>query len=402
VSSGGVVALPAAVHGRAFRLDVLAARWPGGTPGRVRRRRAVGIGELHGAGVTVPVRVPRTGTVALPCGSASVTVDGVPYGLRARVDRAALDAGRPVRLEGCGPLRLPARDVALTGSTGPLRVDGLRLTSVPPSRVAHAAVAGGGTVVDAGHDEHGGRSGVRLDVRGPSYLVLGESFDRGWRATCDGRDLGTPRPLQGYADAWPVDRGCRAVAFSYRPQRLADAGYLISAVGCAALLALLAAGAWRRRRRGAAGSPAAVVSTDHLALSEPPAPTGLRVAFAVAVALPAAVVIGGTFGLRAGAVAAPLLAALLWRGVADRALGYAVLGLLGVVVPAIYAGVWLFGGEHVLGGNSTQYGADRLAAHWVAVAAFVLLAVLLWRTLAAARSGRRTPDSDRDPLPSRR
>jgi hypothetical protein len=52
-----------------------------------------------------------------------------------------------------------------------------------------------------------------------------------------------------------------------------------------------------------------------------------------------------------------------------------------------------FGGEHILGGNSTRYSADRLGAHWVAVAAFVVLVVVLIRTLAAARA--------RDRLPSR-
>jgi hypothetical protein len=241
-------------------------------------------------------------------------------------------------------------------------------------------------VLDPGRDHHGGRSGVRVDVRGPSWLTLGQSYDAGWRATCDGRDLGAPRPLQGYANAWPVERGCRAVAFAYRPQRLADAGYAISGAACAALLAVLGVGGLRRRRRQAA--LAASVPPPSAPLPEVPAARPLPLAVAVAVALPAAVRVAGTFGLRAGAVAAPLLAVLLWRGVADRALGLLAAGLLGIVVPAIYVGVAVLGRGAVLGGNSTQYGADRLAAHWVAVAAFVALVVVLWRTLAAARATR--------------
>jgi hypothetical protein len=59
-----------------------------------------------------------------------------------------------------------------------------------------------------------------------------------------------------------------------------------------------------------------------------------------------------------------------------------------VVVPGIYVAVGAFGSSTVAGGNSTQYGADRLGAHWVAVAAFVALVVVLWRTLAAARIAR--------------
>jgi hypothetical protein len=108
----------------------------------------------------------------------------------------------------------------------------------------------------------------------------------------------------------------------------------------------------------------------------------------VAIALPAAVAIGLGFGLRAGAVAAPVLVVLLWRGIGDRAVGLLAGVLLAVVVPAIYMGVALFGSGDVLGGNSTQYGADRLAAHWVGVAAFVALVIVLWRTLAAARVAR--------------
>jgi hypothetical protein len=378
----------------------------------------VGIGELRGAGV--PVRaIPRTGTVSLPCGIATVTVDGQRYGLRATADRAAIDAGRPIRLRGCGRLALPARDVILVGSStardasvagpGPatevrrapaLRVDGLKLTSPAPDPIARAAVLDGGRVLDAGREDHGGRTGVKVDVQGPSWLVLGQSFDPGWRATCDGRDLGAPQVLQGYANAWPVDRGCRSVTFAYAAQRVADGGYLVSGLACAALLALLAAGAYRRRRRAAvatAGPP-----PDPAPFPEPPAAHGVPLPAAIAVALPAAAAVAVCFGLRAGAVAAPLLALLLWRGVGDRALGWAIAALMGVVVPAIYVGVAVLGGADILGGNSTQYGADRLGAHWVAVAALVLMVVVLWRTLAAARVGRRAPDPGRDPVPSRR
>jgi hypothetical protein len=404
VEGAGRVTLPAPVRGRQFRLDILAARWPAGTPGRIRQRRAVGIGEVHGTGLAAR-RAPRTGTVELPCGIAAVAAGGKTYNLRGRATRAATDAGRPIRLQGCGPLDLPARDTTLVGSSagsgparvaGPaLRVDGLRLRSAPPAPVAHAAVAdSGGSVLDPGEDRHGGRTGVKVDVRGPSWLVLGQSFDAGWRATCDGRDLGAPRLMQGYANAWPVDRGCRDVRFAYAPQKLAGAGYLISGLACAALLALLAAMAWRRRRTRAARG----VDPDPAPLATPQPATPLPITASIAIALPAAVVVGAMFGLRAGAVAAPLLALVLWRGVPDLVLGRIVVALLAVVVPAIYLGVSLFGGEDILGGNSTQYGADRLGAHWVAVAALVLVVILLWRTLAAAWAARRTPEPDRDPL----
>jgi hypothetical protein len=315
---------------------------------------------------------------------ASVDVAGVAYPLRAVTDRASLDAGRPVRLRGCGRLALRAgRDVTLTGSTAPLRVDGLRLSSAAPDPIATIALAGGGRVTDFGREDQGGRSGVRVAVQGPSWLVLGQSYDQGWRARCDGRDLGKPQPVQGYANGWAVDRGCRNVSFAYGPQRLADAGYLVSGLACLGMLVLLAVGASRRRRLAPAVKPA-----DPAPLGDVPPARPLALPVAVAIALPAAVAIGVGFGLRAGAVAAPLLAVLLWRGIGDRAVGVLAGLLLAVVVPAIYLGVALFGPGDVLGGNSTQYGADRLAAHWVGVAAFVALVIVLWRTLAAARVGR--------------
>jgi hypothetical protein len=191
-------------------------------------------------------------------------------------------------------------------------------------------------------------------------------------------------PLDGYANAWPVDRGCRAVTFAYGPQRLADAGYAVSGLACLALLALLGVGAARRRRKGATHAPA--VAGGVVSFAAVPPARRLAPPIAVAIALPAAAAIGLGFGLHAGAIAAPLVAVALWRGVGDRALALTAAALLGIVVPAIYVVVAASGHHDVLGGNSTQFAADRMSAHWVAVAAFVGLALVLWRTLAAART----------------
>src|SRR5205823_5346754 len=72
VRAGGVVVLPRPLRGTRFRLDVLDAAFRAGTPGWIRQRRAVGIGELRGAGLRL--RVPRGGTLRAPCGAAAVTV----------------------------------------------------------------------------------------------------------------------------------------------------------------------------------------------------------------------------------------------------------------------------------------------------------------------------------------
>jgi arabinofuranan 3-O-arabinosyltransferase len=390
----GLVTLPRGVRGRHFRLDVLDARFPTGTSGRDRQRRAVGIGEIAGAGVPA-LRSPRRGTVALACGVAAVRVGARVVGLGGTVDRAALDAGRPLRLHGCGPSpSLPARRVAVAGVDHPLRVDALRLSSptaassASPAATGRASSAVGnappvatGRVLDSGTPSADARRGVRIAVGAPSWLVFGESYDRHWRATCDGRDLGTPRPMQGYANAWPVTRGCRTVDFTYNLQRAATAGYLISLVGCALLL-LVALVGFRRRRRTAGSATEDEAGPQPLRLP----PADARGHLSLIPALTAVVVIGLAFGLRAGAVAAVVFAAIAWRGITDRALGIVAALLLGVGVPLAYVVAAIIHDDEGRGGNSTDFGANRMAAHWMALAALVALALLLVRTLRAQRS----------------
>jgi hypothetical protein len=374
VGADGAVALPAAVRGRAFRLDVLAARFPAGTPKRVERRRAVGIGEVRGAGVPA-VHVPRGGTVALPCGAAAIALDGRRVALGGNVARDALDAGRPLRLRACASAALPAGRATLVGLGAPLRADGVRLRSPAPAPVA--APGWSGRVVDAGAQHDAGRDGVRIAATGPSWLVLGESYAVGWRARCDGRDLGAPRPMQGYANAWPVRAACRNVSFGYGPQRAATIGYAVSALGCVGLLVLLLAG---RRRLVATPAPAPLPAA-------PERPRRLTPGRTVIVAVAAATVLGFCFGLRAGAVLGPLLGLVLWRGVTDRALVLASGALLTIAVPLAYLFVAAFGHRNP-GGYDTAFAADRIAGHWLTLAALTALGLVLWRTIAAARAGR--------------
>jgi arabinofuranan 3-O-arabinosyltransferase len=429
VGRGGQVVLPRAMRGRRFRLDVLDARFPAGMSGRDRQRRAVGIAEVRGAGTSAAV-VPRRGAVALPCGVARLAVAGgrtVALGA-GRVGRRALDDGGPLRVHGCGaPLALPAREVRLTGSTAALRLDGVRLRSRAPRPAASASANGGGRVLDAGTQHAAGRDDVRVAATGPSWLVLGTSYDRYWKASCDGRDLGTPRPMQGYANAWPITARCRAVTFMYGLQRVAAGSYAVSGLTCLALVALLlgAAVLGRRRRRRAGGSRdaggpedtrrrGAVAGRNGAGLSagtrpvppgdggqpplaETPAARPLAPRRALAVAVPAAAVLALCFGLRAGAVGGPLLALVLWRGVPDRVLGRAAAALLLVAVPVSYVVVQLVSGTDHLRSNATKFPGERIAGHWLALAGLVCVAVILGRTLVAARDAGAGPAEPGDP-----
>jgi Alpha-(1->3)-arabinofuranosyltransferase len=307
----------------------------------------------------------------------------------------------PVRAEQCGPpVRLPARRVEVVTEPGRFRIDVLRLRSAPPA--GRSAPVGGGRVLDPGEESRGSYDDVRLAVDGPSWLVLGESFNAGWKASCDGEDLGAPEPMDGYANGWRIDRGCRVVTFEFGPNRTARTSYAISALGCLGMLALVALPRRRRERSLAGhGSLAAAVegrvettawagSSDADAGSAPPF-SPLRAGLA---GLAVAVVCGFTFGLRAGVVLGPLVAMLLWRGVGARALCLAAAGLLVVVVPLLYL---LMLPDRTGGGFNTDYAKDLVPPHWVTLAALALLALALWRTLvsrANRRSDARAPEPE--------
>jgi hypothetical protein len=164
------------------------------------------------------------------------------------------------------------------------------------------------------------------------------------------------------------------------------------------LLSILVAGVRRRRGARRALDDDTRLPDDATAptLPEPPPVRPLMPAPALAVALPVAAIVAAGFGLRAGAVAVPAVFLVLWRGASDRLLALLAGVLLGIAVPVVYVVAGLLSPDRIAG-NSTQYGADRIAAHWMAVGAVVALAIILWRTLAAAVLARRRP-----PLASRR
>jgi arabinofuranan 3-O-arabinosyltransferase len=374
VAADGSVALPAPLRARTVRIEVLGAAFPRGTPGIDRKRRAVGVGEVSGDGVPRAAVRRGGGALRLACGEGPRLHLGTQVvHLRVAATAEAIDAGRPLRAVACGAaVALPAAPLTVRADAAPWRLDHVRLNS---PAAASTPVAGGGRVLDPGRDGRGARDGVRVAVNGPSWLVLGESYDAGWHARCDGRALGKPVALQGYANAWPVQRGCRDVSFAFVPNRALLAGDVISLVACLALLALLVL----RRPRAAAASLAPL--PDAPARAWP-----LRRALAVGVA--AGLVLGFVFALRAGAVLAPLTFLVLWRGLSARTLALLAGGVLLVVLPVLHVAVGLPGE-----GYDTNYAVQRIAEHWLAVGAVCALAGALWLTLSPALARRRGPDS---------
>jgi FtsH-binding integral membrane protein len=236
--------------------------------------------------------------------------------------------------------------------------------------VAHAAAAAG-RVTDPGKMGRGSYDGVRLQVSEPSWLVLGESYNRGWQAECDGHDLGAPKVVDGFANGWRVEPGCKRASFSFGPQRAVDWGYAIGALACLALLALMLL---LRRRRQASLAP----STAPLPIDDATWRLPARQALLAGVA--AAVAFGFVFALRAGVVIGPVTALVLWRGISSRQMIMVAGALLAVVVPAVYV---IFPATD-RGGYGPAYPVERLGAHWVTVGAVVLLILALARTLSTA------------------
>ncbi len=357
VEAGGTVRLPRPIQGGAVRLTARSA--PGAT--------VVGIGEIRGTGVPrAPAESSRR--VSARCGDVWVDSAEGRLSLRPRGTTAALDNGEPLQAAACGgKLALPAGRQNLSTGGSLFAVEHLMLDS--PGNGQRATGDAAGHVLDLGTAGRSSRDGVRVALNGPAWLVLGEAYNRGWRAWCDDRSLGEPEPIDGYANGWRAPADCRDVRFEFAPQRFVTAGYIGS--GAFLLMAVLFLLLTRPR------APRWHVGEE---LARHPSTRRFGPLPAALIALAAAGVVAGLFGLRAGAVAAPILALLLWRGAGAPLLVGAAGLLLAVVVPLLYI---LFPVENRNGFNPA-YAVENVEAHWVVVAAWVLLAFALLRILSTA------------------
>ncbi len=378
VAADGSVTLPRPVRARAFRMTVVASRFPRGASARERSTRAVGLAGVTVPGVAAGDPPAAAAPLRAPCGSVVVEVEGRRVPLRPRGTAADLLAGRPLPARGCGaPVPMGEGIQHVRSLPGTFSVDLLRLASPAPR--PRAAGVGGGRVLDPGTIEKSAVDGVRVALDGPSWLVLGQSFSKGWKASCDGRDLGEPRPINGYANGWRAPGDCRDVAFEFGPQAMARVGYLISALVCLALLAFLAVGWWLQRGRARV--------QEKLALLPEARPAPMPLARAAALAFAATLPLAFLFAARSSVVIFPALTLIFWRGWSPRALVAAAAGLLVVVVPLLYA----LDPPRDRGGYNFEYSLDLIRAHWVTVAALVLLMVACGRTLMAVRRASAEP-----------
>ena len=384
VGAAGEVTLPRPVSARSFRITVVASAFAPQTSAAQRRVQAVGIGAVIVPGLTAPA-IPTTGPLQAGCGSVAISVGGLRVPLVPEGTVAQLDSGRPLPARGCGVVHMGAGVQHIASLPGTFSVDLLQLASAAPAPVA-ASGSATGRVVDPGRLGNSSVDGVKVALTAPSWLVLGESYDAGWQATCNGRSLGAPRVVDGYANGWLAPAGCTRVAFTFGPQSGVNKSYVVSGVACAVILALLAFGAFRRptlpapsRDSAPAGAPAPASgpAPDPATAGEHGARRSLPAAAALALAL--AIPLGYLFAIRAGAALFVLLTFLLWRAFATRTLIVAAAVLLGLAVPAAYA----VAQPHNQGGYGFGYATQTIGAHWLGVTAVVLLALALWRIIRA-------------------
>ncbi len=362
VSPDGRVALPHPLRSTAFRLTVLAAAGSA--------RAAVGVAGITGRGVP---RATGGGAVIGRCGQAMAVAGGQRVALRLSGSAATLDQGEPLTVTGCGgAVALPAAPTTVDLPAGLVRPLIIQLRSPAPAPVAVRA-GGAGAVLATGDQGNGSYTGIRVHITAPGWLVLGESFNRGWQASCNGHPLGAPRVIDAYANAWPVSPGCRSVSITFAPQGEVNAGYLIGALAGLVLVLVLV---FTRPGRPPSAPPEP--------LQPPVALPRLSAGRALTAGLACALGFGFLFALRAGVIIGPVTALLLWRGVAVRRLIQGAAALLVIAVPALYL---LFPGINQ-GGYDMGYTIQHLGAHWVAVGAFALLVLALLRDLSTARGPR--------------
>jgi arabinofuranan 3-O-arabinosyltransferase len=273
-----------------------------------------------------------------------------------------------LRVSGCAPVTLPAGPKRLSLPAGVLAPYLIRLRS---ESLAHAAPAASpGRVVNSGEAGRNDRRGIRLDLDAPAWLVLGQAYSDAWRASCDGRPIGPPEPVDGYAMGWRVDADCRVADLWFEPDTLVKLGYWISVPVLLALLLLLI---FRRPPATRDGPPRGLPETDPVAR--------MPARRAALVALGAAAVLAFVFAARSLPLIALGTFLILWRGIGVRALIAAAAALLVIVVPLLTLAVPV----RNPGGFNFEYAQDRIAVHWVTVAAVVLLILAVARVLSTAR-----------------
>jgi len=188
-------------------------------------------------------------TLAVSCGNRTITVDGDPVGVRLVGSVKGIRPGDPLLVASCSPVPLGDGWHRLEVAGTP--VTDLRLASPAPHPRPFASLD---TALRVRHvHESPGRVTLEVDAPAGARLISGQSWEKRWVATVDGRSLGPAVPLDTLS-GWTVPKGRRqVVVLTYRPQTRFAATLLLSGLALAVCLVLLL----RPRRRGGVDEPPA-------------------------------------------------------------------------------------------------------------------------------------------------
>jgi arabinofuranan 3-O-arabinosyltransferase len=218
-------------------------------PRRNVRRLRLTITDVVGLGGQIRISELEAGRARLDAANQSgdplrgcvelAEVDGRPLRVRLEGTLDQLTRGDPLQVRSCGrqAMRLGAGEHHLRSSPGWL-VDLLHLSSQ-----GDAGSAAGGAPAPRVTVTASGASRIELATEpasAPYYLVLGQGYDRRWRATMDGQPLGPPVLIDGYSIGWRIsDLGPHRFAAQFAPQRAATASQLATLAALAVLVVLL-------------------------------------------------------------------------------------------------------------------------------------------------------------------
>ena len=220
----------------------------------------VGIVDLGIPGLRAPAPARRADPT---CRTDLVTIDGKAVAVSLRGTTADLLAGKPIAVVACAgnAIARPAGETTLRTAPGAFTgfdLDRLVLRSAAGGAadpgtgplVAPASIASRPTV----HVDHQSRTSLDLTVPSASsrfWLVLGQSYNLGWHATADGKDLGAPTLVDGFANGWQVPAGRSIhVHLEWTPQKVVWGALSASLAAVILTLGLIL---WPRRRAAETG-----------------------------------------------------------------------------------------------------------------------------------------------------
>jgi arabinofuranan 3-O-arabinosyltransferase len=226
-----------------------------------------GIAELGIPGVT---RAPVPAQLPSDCINDLLTIDGKPFPVRVTGSTADALRQRSLSVQPCEPgntIKLDAGTHLIRARVSPDTQSGLDIQQLvlassargasPPTASATGAPQSSASAPPVRVVHQGATSmTLRVDPASePFWLVVGQSYNRGWQAKADGHDLGPSTLVDGYANGWLVRPGTSGqpinITLDWTPQRVVDLAVPLSAAGLLLCLAVVGVALARDRRRRA-------------------------------------------------------------------------------------------------------------------------------------------------------